>query len=408
MIWTAFLINPFLTLLYAFRHFRAPSTKNIIWAFTVFFAMTIAIGTESTGSDINRYMGEVENLHRVYFDYPTAIEYFKNSGEIDVLRTVLAIGISRFTGNGYVLVVIYGIIFGYFFSRNMWFVIHKTRGKIQWLVLFLIIALFLVMPIWTLGGFRFNTATHVFIYGLLPYLFERKFKSLIWCFITPVVFHFSFLVPLSVLLVYLLFGNRLKLYYVYFIFGVFIAEINIKQFNDFLEANAPVILLDRTSNYRNEEVVERIRTIPSQKTWHARFYGKGLHYPIIAFLLLLFFRSGKLVRNDKRLLKVLAFTYLFYGTASIMSTLPSGGRFLAPAGLLALSLMILYLQNYRKDLIMQRVMKAMVPFIVLFIIVSIRDGFYLFSTTTIFGNPLMAFFSMGDNHSLNDFLIQFR
>ena len=38
----------------------------------------------------------------------------------------------------------------------------------------LIFALILVIPIWFINSFRMWTAFHVFIFGLLPYIFENK------------------------------------------------------------------------------------------------------------------------------------------------------------------------------------------------------------------------------------------
>src|SRR5690554_3927162 len=153
MHWTLFLVNPLITLFYAIRYFRMPSAKNIMWGFTVFFALTIAVGKESQNSDIVSYMAQVTELYGTSFSFSTAIEYFQNKEEIDILRTILAITVSRFTENGYVLLLVYGLIFGYFFSRNMWFVFDRLQGKLKWITVLLIICLFLITPIWKMGGF---------------------------------------------------------------------------------------------------------------------------------------------------------------------------------------------------------------------------------------------------------------
>ena len=52
--------------------------------------MTIAVGSESQGSDIVRYMNDVKLLHFSNFTLDSAIRYYKQSGEVDILRTVLS------------------------------------------------------------------------------------------------------------------------------------------------------------------------------------------------------------------------------------------------------------------------------------------------------------------------------
>jgi len=105
--------------------------------------------------------------HQPFLTINGAIEYFKYSGEIDVLRTFLSYTISRFTESQAILTMVYAFIFGYFFSRNIWYVFGLLKGKISFLEKVLLLALILVVPIWLINGFRMWTAFHVFMYGLL-------------------------------------------------------------------------------------------------------------------------------------------------------------------------------------------------------------------------------------------------
>jgi hypothetical protein len=402
-----FFLQPFFTLLYYLKNFRKPHAKNVMWLFTVFYAATFAIGVESENSDIVRYVEEVSILNNLNLDFTGILAYYLNSGELDVLRTFLAFVVSYFTRDGFYLIIVFGVIYGYFFSRNIWYILDRLEGKTKFFTIILIFCLFLVIPIWNLNGFRFWTAAHVFLFGLLPFLFEGKKKPLIWCLITFFIVHYSFLIALVPLGIYLILGNRVKLYYVFFVLSLFMSAINISQFNNVIETYAPQILIERSSSYRGEDKVEALREgdlVSDDTVWYAKYYGLSLKFSLIAFLLVFFWVFRKTIRSNKDLLKLLSFTLLFYGFANILSTIPSGGRFLSIANLLTLSFLALYLQNnvVKKDL--YRLSKLATPFLLFFIIISLRMSWYSLSWMTIIGNPITAIFTFGENISLNDII----
>jgi hypothetical protein len=411
MIWIAFFVNPFVTLLYAFRRYRLSYAKNIMWAFTVFFAITIAVGKESSGADIVVYMSDVKHIYSEGIELKDFYSYFKSTNEIDILRTFLAVLVAQFTDNGYLLLPFYGFLFGYFFSRNMWFVFNRLKGNLKNVTVLLLFCLFLITPIWNLNGFRFWTATHVFIYGLLPYLYSGKKASLFWCLSTPWIFHFAFILPVLVLIGFLFsqvfLKRKLLLYFSFFVITIILNQVDIQQFNQYIEMYAPADFAERSYGYRSENKVELQRELglfSSGKNWYAILYEKALHWSLTGFLLILYFKSKALISQDKNLIRVLSFTYLFFGVANVMSSIPSGGRYLAPASILAVSILVIYIQNRSQERLMQRAIKIALPLLVLFIIVSFRQGVYFISVTTILGNPLIAIFTIGNNISLNSII----
>ena len=92
-----FLLNPFIALVFAMQSLKFREVYNWIWAFTIFYGCTFAIGQENSNSDIVRYLDEYKSLYGQQFTLGQAFDYFINSGEIDILRTVLAVGLSRIT-----------------------------------------------------------------------------------------------------------------------------------------------------------------------------------------------------------------------------------------------------------------------------------------------------------------------
>ncbi|WP_441000606.1 hypothetical protein, partial [Fodinibius sp. SL11] len=93
---------------------------------------------------------------------------------------------------------------------------------------------------------------------------------------------------------------------------------------------------------------------------------------------------------------------LFCGIANLFSSLPSGGRYSSIANLVALVLIILYIQNREQGVAMERLVWVTAPALMLFIVVAFRIGLYSMSATAVLGNPIVAMFFMGEHISLND------
>ncbi|WP_176466323.1 EpsG family protein [Aliifodinibius salipaludis] len=397
-----FLLWPLLALLSAFKNYRSSWAKNILWAFIAFYGFAFAIGAESEGADIARYVEKYQHLHGQQMTFAKALEYYSESGDIDVASTFISIVLSRFTDSQSILTLVYGIIFGYFFSRNMWFVLEHLKGNIRFTTALLFICFFLVIPIWNMNGFRMWTAAHIFIYGLLPYLYEGK-KSGVLIASLSILVHFSFLVPVSILYLYIFAGNRLLIYFVFYCLTFFVSEINLSVFNELVEGYAPEIIQERTAGYRGEQYVENYREgTTNSQNWYMDWYGRAMRWSIMGFLVVLFFRAKKFFMQNKNWLNLFCFTLLFYGVANLFSSLPSGGRFLSIANLSALALITLYVQNKEHEKVMKRFIIAATPALVLFIVVSVRMGLYSISATTILGNPIIAIFLTGEHISMND------
>lgn len=399
-----FLVWPLLAVFVALWNYRSSWGKNILWAFIAFYGFCFAISTESQDSDIVRYAEEVRYLHGIQMNADDAIAYYRQSGEVDILRTVIAVTVSRFTGSQAVLTLVYGIIFGFFFSRNIWFVLSHLEGKMRPITILLLICLFLVIPIWNITTFRMWTAAHVFLYGVLPFLFEGKWKGVIIA-ACSIFIHFAFIVPVAVLFLFMLLGSRLIIYFAFFIATFFVSEIDLGAFNTFVENYAPEVIQERTSGYRGEDYVESFREGDGgAKVWYAVWYGRALKWALLGFIVVLFIKNRAFFAKNIEWLRLFSFFLLFTGVANLFSSLPSGGRFIAIANFGVLALVTLYVQNRKQEKVMRYLAVAALPLLMLFIIVSIRMGLYSISATAILGNPIIAFFFAGEHISLNEFM----
>lgn len=401
-----FLIWPFLATATAVANYRKSWAKNIFWLFCAFYGFTFSIGAESAGMDITRYLAQYQNLHYEQLTYAQAVDYYQESGEIDVLKTVIAIGLSRVTDSAPVFTMVYAIIFGFFLSRNLWYVMERLEGKLLPITILLLIVFFLVLPIWKINGFRMWTATHVFLFGLLPFLCEGKTRYLWVCFLSLAV-HFAMLVPVGVLLGYLLIGNRMFLFFGIFIFTMFFAELDIGAFNELMQAYAPEALQERTETYRREGPEGPGMAVAAQERttrWYAVWQGRALRYSVMALLIGLFVTGRKHFAKNKNWKNLFCFVLCIYSAANLLSSLSSGGRFFTVATVCALPLLIFYVQNIPHEKIMRRFIMVVVPGFLLYAVVELRIALYSLSATSVLGNPVVAYFMYDDNMSLNEFL----
>jgi hypothetical protein len=398
-----FLIWPFLAAISAVWNFRKPWAKNIFWAFCAFYGMSFAIGAESQGSDIVRYVAGYQALHGAQMGVGEVITYFLQSGEIDILRLLISYVLSRFTDSQAALTLVYGAIFGYFLSRNLWFILERLEGKVAPIVILLILCFFLVNPIWKINGFRMWTAVHVFLFGLLPWLLNGE-KKWLWVSVMSILVHFSFVVPVGVLIGYVFLGNRLNIFFGFYLFTFFIAELDIAVFNDLMQSYAPEILQERTASYRSETNIVSRPMEENKNNWYIRWQGAALSWPIMGFIITLFWTGRDFFKENTGWASLFSFTLLFYGVANILSSLPSGGRFMVIGQLCALALIILYVQNRPHEKAISRLALFASPGLLLYVIVEIRVALLSMSATTVLGNPVLAMFLSGEQLSLNDVL----
>lgn len=399
-----FVMWPFLALISAFRNYKSPWAKNVLWAFTAYYGYTFAIGNESAGTDIVVYIEQYQAIHNISFTVSSAWNYFLSSGEVDVLRTLIAIILSRFTDAPSALTLVYGTIYGYFFSRNMWFVLEKLEGKLKYVTILLFLVFFFTVPIWDFNGFRMWTAAHAFVYGTFRYLHDEVRSGLLLC-IFSIFIHFSFIVPVGALVAYRLAGAYMTIYFTFFVGTFFISEIDIEFFNSIVESYAPEILQERTQSYRGEDFVELSREDSrNDVNWYVSWHSRLIGWAIVGYIILLYTSFKNEIAASPKWLKVFCFVLLFYGVANLFSSLPSGGRFVSIARMLSLGMIVVFLQNYTFDTKIKIFSLIVAPAIALFIIVKVRIGLLSTSVSAILGNPLIAALFSGENISMNDLL----
>lgn len=396
-----FFIWPFLSCFRAFYHYKSPWSKNIVWAFCVFFGFTLVV---TEGGDANRYIEWFQFMGINDWSLNTfwGLMYASDTRYVDIAQPLISYLLSRFTQDPRVLLAVFGLVFGFFYSRNIWFLLDRTETRLRPFTLLLLIIFVLLIPIWTINGFRFWTASHVFLYGALPFLLEGDKKKL-WIAGISILFHYSFMLPMAILLLYIGTGNRLHLFFYFFILSFFIQEINFQLIGNFISTHFPAIFAERAGQYISEDIAIRKASILANRSWHAMYYQYALRIGLVSLAVFSYSKVRKIPPNNNRLISLFSFALLFSGVFNILGKIPSVGRFLTVGNMLFIAFFFLYFQyNKNKKIRKNKIIIWLVsPCLLFYCIVAFRTGFDFIGLYTALGNPLTAFYGPGDVSLIN-------
>jgi hypothetical protein len=392
--WWLFLIWPALSLFLSIR--SRSISPNFLWVFIIFYGLTFVISIDNQDSDITRYIKVFQDMYKNEItaqQFMATLYNVEEEGSTDLLQPILSYATSLFTGNPAVLLALFAVVFGFFYSRNVWLVLDRLEGKMKWLTTFFFICLLLVVPIWNINGFRFWTAAHIFFYGAFTFIVLGKSRGILFVLITALV-HFSFLILIVIFLIYLLVGKRTWGYFIFFVLSIFINNLEIKFFNEFAESYIPTIFVQRADSYTSVQALERFQQRDvSKKRWYAVFYKKALFWAVMFSITVLFVRFHRAIRENANLRGLFAFTFLLFGVANLLSVVPSGIRFAIVASLFATASCVLVIHLAWHDRVMKRSLYLTLPLLALFVLVSIREGFNSIGVNTLFSNAFIASFA---------------
>jgi hypothetical protein len=385
----SFFIWPLGTLLASFKHWDKTWTKNIFWFFCVFFGLTFIIGKDD-GPDSYYYATLFTQYSQSDLSILGILKSFlsENSGSVDIAATIIIFLASRISHNPQSLFIIFGLIFGYFYSRNIWYVLGHIKSKIDVSILLFIITLALFNPIWNIGNFRFWVAAQIFVFGTLPYLLEGNIKRLFWVGVS-VLFHFSFLFASGILLMFILFKNRINIYITFFLLTSFIKELDLQSIQNLLSF-LPEVFQPRISAYTNLDYAESINILLQSNNWYLAFSSEVIGWSIYLIVFYINFFCRTILKNRKDLMTLFCFSLLLVGFSNIFSHIPSGDRFLLVSNVYMFALFILFFTAYSEIKGLRFVKAISSPMLLLFCLVAIRGGMDFYGLFTIFGNPFFS------------------
>lgn len=390
-----YLLWPFSFLLLSVRKIKTSLAANLIWAFCAYFAYSLSIADASM--DANRlveffldYKSKSLSLREFVGDL-----YNEQGWAADILLPLLQFTLAELGASTEVYLAVLGLVFGYFYSRNLSFVSSRLAGQTPRLAWLFYAGFALSIPFWYINGFRFWTAAHIFIFGVFRYLDYEKRGTLLLAASSMLV-HFSFLFPVAVLAVYVLLKNRTKLYMGFLLFSTLFSGIDaevVQQSSPLLKAYLPVVFEKKISGYAGEQYVEKIEKMQKevQLNWYAAYRESLLRYLLIGLCLLIYIKRKEVWKTEGLYLNWFSFALLFFASTLLLVKIPSGGRFVLLAYLLSLGYFSLVFNQPAGFRLLSPVAKSLSYAIIgLYMIVEVRSGFDSISLDTLFSNPILV------------------
>lgn len=389
----ATILWPFYGLISTLNYWRYPWSKNVFWLVCVYLgAIQIycpAGHVLGDGADGGRYALQLIDMHNRELGLFEQIHFnFAESGTMDYYQLILTWIVSLATDNPHVLFACFAFVFGFFYSRNMWYVLERISGSINITIFIFISLLFLTCPIWQINGVRMWTAAHIYMYSVFPYIWEGDRKRLIWLFAVPFV-HFSYLYFVILSLVFVLLPyrvlseNKIVTYClsILLVLSFIVGTLQLPAITVFLENFSPESYQDRIDIYTADHAFDNMRESRMKVNWYVTA-SNNIYYWVSNILLLLLSFNSKLVPQERKLLN---FCLLISGIANIASQVPSGARFLIIAHLFTISLIIWQLYKKASPFFFRIAKLTSIPLIIT-IIFSVRTGLDFYGISMIVGN----------------------
>jgi len=382
------IIWPFLALVVALNNYKKPWAKNVVWAFTAFFGFTLIIINDKV--DAYRYREAFIEMSHVNYSLGTFVGflYSESSNYVDIVQPLVTFLVSRITSDPRVLFGVFGLIFGYFYSRNIWYVLQHSGPRIRIYFVALIFLFSVIFGIWEINIFRFATAAQVYLFGALPFLLEKKRKYLLYASLS-IFFHFSFILPVGILLFFSIVGNRYNFFFIFFIVSLFVSTINFESVKDYSEY-FPQLFQEKANEYVNEDYAQYRKDLTEAKNWYSQYYIKALSYTLSLILIVIYTNISKMIKYNRWLVSLFSFTLLFYASFNILGNLPVVVRFIGVANLFSVALIFLFFQHDPRLARNRFLMMISMPVFIWFFAMKMRIASEFTGYNTLVGNPVSA------------------
>jgi hypothetical protein len=382
---------PFGGLIYSIKNWNSEYVKNTIWWFCIYFGSVFIY----IFGDSQRYALSLAKYSDFSFSEIIDVIYNILDGYVPLVSYFL----SKITVNPQFLFIILAVVFGFFYSRNLYYVFSRVNKKSSKNILILLFLYALINPIWNINIVRFFTAAHIFVYGAMPYICEKKRSKLLWILVSAFI-HWSFILPIIFLLLWIIVPKKLSVFFYFYIVSLFINTID---FN-FIDLSAFGDYGSRIGIYVNNKAISEYQINISNVNWHVKVSKSILYWVIQGYIIYLYFVIKKYFKNNESIINLYTFSLLIYGTSNLFVTFnfPEAYRFVVLSLLFVMPLIILTVSHIKKKSIQRKFYRMSIP-LLFTIIFKIRTGFEFYGITLVLGNYISAIF-VKDNTPIIEFV----
>ena len=390
------LVWPIVGLILSLSNWRKPWAKNIFWLFCTFMGAIFIYSPYGSmlgeGADGGRYVLDLYSFVRNNTSLSDIFgDFLKTQTTMDLYKPLVTLFVSKVFANGHFLFFVYASIFGFFYSRNIWYVLERLPQQFDRRYYLIIAILFLLCPIWYINGVRMYTAVHVFIYGLLPCLVENNKSKLIWVALAP-MFHFSFFYVSIIALVFCFLPLKWKsenssiffVLYILYIISLLMQSLDVQVLAGYLHAYSPEVYEERIDIYTSDTSIERMNAV-TNVNWYVSLSGQIVQWTTSLFMILLYPAVVNKYTKYHFIRGFFMWCLIFGIISNIMASVPSGGRFLTIAYMFIVSLCLFVVTDTKVNIL------YIVP-----IVFYIRIGFDYVGYPLIIGNFFTLPFFEGD------------
>jgi len=394
-----FFLNPFVATI---RALRTLNEKAIVFGVTLFMGF---FGTTTFFyGDNQRYRDAFFVMHEQVLSWDNFINtFYDGETTFDVAIPLISYAVSLFTGNEKILFAIFGLIFGYFFSKNivLSLQISKYKDSKSKMVLFFVIIFSFIYPFWAgTNAVRFVIANTMFFYFLFQYITSEKKVYLLYLFI-PTLFHFSFIIPIFITYFYLLSNvkKQIKFLFVFFIISLVLVDFAFEPMKNIVSTYTPSFLNTKVNAYTSDFYIEHVDGIKATKSWHSLYYFKVFRFTIGVLIIHLYFYRKK-ISNNPQFNAFFPLLLFYFSFANIISVIQGLDRFLQLAYMFSIVCILIFLSQIRND----KIFKITLLPLTFWFVVIIRTGFDFVTVGTIISNPVLAFYGFLDDFNLRQFI----
>lgn len=393
--WLLGLFFPILSFIHALFH---PWDKNNKIYFVLFFTFVgLAFFYSGDSADIIKYIREYEyafTMKGIGF-----LEFFRqrpDKQQIDYYSAFMIWAVSRFTNNPKIFLGSLAMVFALFFSASVNYVINHIKNY-RFAVLLLVVLI--VTPRVILLTHRWWTALQIFLFGLLPVLFEKKYIKLLWCFASAFLVHFSFLYPLILIIIALLLPKKvLWPYLLLYVVVSFMDSFDFGFLSPIIEAYLPDLTADRTMSYINYEHLEHNFFSQSAKI--------VMNIANLIIVVVIYYTNKDNLNSNDRIRQLYTTSLLIGSFASLAALTEWGWRFLDLSNMLFAVFYLSYLSedcNYNKSI---SLFKTLSPLFVYFILFQIRGFLTIIGPFQLMAGNYVTTWFLRDNQSVFDLIKQ--